>query len=102
MAASLCPDKGSQASVLASDHGRVRRVVAEVGASMMVGGNLLGQTRVLTTATSMEVSKGILGCDSLKHYPGGNYLSHQCKSYPDSTAGLIPGFCGKADPRIQR
>jgi len=34
------------------------RVVAEVGASMMVGGNIKGQTRVLTTATVMEVGKG--------------------------------------------
>ncbi|MCL6639702.1 MAG: ABC transporter permease, partial [Firmicutes bacterium] len=33
-------------------------VVSEVGASMMVGGNIQGQTRVLTTATVMEVSKG--------------------------------------------
>ncbi|MFZ5640058.1 MAG: ABC transporter permease [Bacillota bacterium] len=33
-------------------------VISEVGASMMVGGNVLGQTRVLTTATVMEVSKG--------------------------------------------
>jgi tungstate transport system permease protein len=36
-------------------------VVSEVGASIMVGGNLLGQTRVLTTATVMEVSKGEFG-----------------------------------------
>jgi tungstate transport system permease protein len=34
------------------------RSISEVGASMMVGGNILGQTRVLTTATMMEVSKG--------------------------------------------
>jgi tungstate transport system permease protein len=33
-------------------------VVSEVGASMMVGGNIKDQTRVLTTATVMEVSKG--------------------------------------------
>ncbi|MCX5779712.1 MAG: ABC transporter permease [Firmicutes bacterium] len=33
-------------------------VISEVGASMMVGGNIAGQTRVLTTATVMEVSKG--------------------------------------------
>ena len=33
-------------------------VISEVGASMMVGGNILGQTRVLTTATVMETSKG--------------------------------------------
>lgn len=33
-------------------------VVSEVGASIMVGGNIKGETRVLTTAISMEVSKG--------------------------------------------
>ncbi|MCX7780761.1 MAG: ABC transporter permease [Negativicutes bacterium] len=33
-------------------------VVSEVGASMMVGGNVKGETRVLTTATVMEVGKG--------------------------------------------
>lgn len=32
--------------------------VSEVGASMAVGGNIYGQTRVLTTATVLEVSKG--------------------------------------------
>jgi tungstate transport system permease protein len=36
-------------------------VVSEIGASMMVGGNILGQTRVLTTATVMETSKGNFG-----------------------------------------
>lgn len=33
-------------------------VISEVGASMMVGGNISGYSRVLTTATVMEVSKG--------------------------------------------
>ena len=33
-------------------------VISEVGASMMVGGNIPGQTRVLTTATVLETSKG--------------------------------------------
>lgn len=33
-------------------------IISEVGASMMVGGNILGQTRVLTTAIVMENSKG--------------------------------------------
>ena len=33
-------------------------VISEVGASQMVGGNIMGQTRVLTTATVMETSKG--------------------------------------------
>jgi tungstate transport system permease protein len=33
-------------------------VISEIGASMMVGGNIRGQTRVLTTATVMETAKG--------------------------------------------
>ena len=33
-------------------------VISEVGASMMVGGYLLGHTRVLTTATVLETGKG--------------------------------------------
>lgn len=33
-------------------------VVSEIGASQMVGGNIYGHTRVLTTAMVMEVSKG--------------------------------------------
>ena len=33
-------------------------VISEVGASMMVGGNIRGSTRVLTTATVLETSKG--------------------------------------------
>lgn len=33
-------------------------VISEVGASIMVGGNIKGQTRVLTTATVMESGKG--------------------------------------------
>jgi len=34
-------------------------VISEVGASMMVGGNLLNSTRVLTTAIVLETSKGL-------------------------------------------
>ncbi|MFN0070745.1 MAG: ABC transporter permease [Chloroflexota bacterium] len=33
-------------------------VISEVGAAIMVGGNIPGQTRVLTTATVLEVSRG--------------------------------------------
>ena len=33
-------------------------VISEVGAAMMVGGNIKGETRVLTTATVLEVSRG--------------------------------------------
>jgi tungstate transport system permease protein len=45
---------GLMAAVIAGFGG----VVSEVGASMMVGGNIKGETRVLTTATVMEVGKG--------------------------------------------
>lgn len=36
-------------------------VISEVGASMMVGGNLRGETRVLTTAIVLETSRGEFG-----------------------------------------
>jgi tungstate transport system permease protein len=36
-------------------------VISEVGASMMVGGNIRGQTRVLTTAIVLETGKGEFG-----------------------------------------
>ncbi len=35
--------------------------VSEVGAAIMVGGNIEGQTRVLTTAAVLETSKGNFG-----------------------------------------
>jgi tungstate transport system permease protein len=34
------------------------RAIAEVGASLMVGGNIVGQTRILTTAIALETSRG--------------------------------------------
>ena len=37
------------------------RAIAEVGAAQMVGGNIEGQTRVLTTATMLAVGKGAFG-----------------------------------------
>lgn len=36
-------------------------IISEVGAAMMVGGNIEGHTRVLTTAIVLEVSKGQFG-----------------------------------------
>ena len=33
-------------------------VISEIGASLMVGGNIRGYTRVLTTATAMETGRG--------------------------------------------
>ncbi len=37
------------------------RAIAEVGAAQMTGGNIESQTRVLTTATMLEVGKGEFG-----------------------------------------
>lgn len=37
------------------------RAIAEVGAAQMTGGNIEGQTRVLTTSTMLEVGKGEFG-----------------------------------------
>ena len=34
------------------------RAISEVGASLMVGGNILNSTRILTTAIKLETSKG--------------------------------------------
>lgn len=50
--------KEARFSLLAAIIAGFGAVVSEVGASMMVGGNVKGLTRVLTTATVMEVSKG--------------------------------------------
>ena len=36
------------------------RAIAEVGLSLMVGGNIRGYTRTITTAISLETSKGEL------------------------------------------
>ena len=37
------------------------RIISEVGAALMVGGNIQGHTRVLTTAIVLETSKGAFG-----------------------------------------
>jgi len=37
------------------------RAIAEVGAAQMTGGNIEGQTRVLTTATMLDVGRGDFG-----------------------------------------
>jgi tungstate transport system permease protein len=37
------------------------RIISEVGAALMVGGNIAGHTRVLTTAIVLETSKGEFG-----------------------------------------
>lgn len=48
----------SRLGILSSIIAGFGAVISEVGASMMVGGNIRGYTRVLTTATVLEVSKG--------------------------------------------
>jgi tungstate transport system permease protein len=48
----------SRLAIMAAIMAGLGRVLAEVGASMMVGGNIKGETRILTTAMVMEVSKG--------------------------------------------
>ena len=50
--------KEARFSLLAAVIAGFGAVVSEEGASMMVGGNVKGLSRVLTTATVMEVSKG--------------------------------------------
>ena len=45
---------GLMAAVIAA----LGRVLAEVGAVLMVGGNIAGYTRVMTTAIALETSKG--------------------------------------------
>ncbi|MBU8906032.1 ABC transporter permease [Desertibacillus haloalkaliphilus] len=50
--------KETKLAIFAAIMAGLGRVLAEVGAAMMVGGNLKGETRILTTAMVMEVSKG--------------------------------------------
>lgn len=50
--------KESRLPLLAAVMAGFGAIISEVGASMMVGGNITGQTRVLTTAIVMEVGKG--------------------------------------------
>jgi len=50
--------KEARLSLLAAVMAGFGGVISEVGASIMVGGNIKGYTRVLTTATVMETSRG--------------------------------------------
>ncbi|WP_251550055.1 ABC transporter permease [Neobacillus muris] len=50
--------KQSKVAIMAAIMAGFGRVIAEVGAAMMVGGNIQGDTRILTTTIVMEVSKG--------------------------------------------
>ena len=63
-------------------------VISEVGASMMVGGNIRGQTRVLTTAIVLETSKGEFGQRARAfHALAGSHLSNQSRADMDQQRG---------------
>ncbi|MDP2945238.1 MAG: ABC transporter permease [Atribacterota bacterium] len=53
--------KEARYAVLAAVITGFGRVIAEVGAAMMLGGNIKGSTRVMTTAIALEASKGEFG-----------------------------------------
>ena len=50
--------KQTKIAIVAAIMAGFGRVIAEVGAAQMVGGNIQGDTRILTTTIVMEVSKG--------------------------------------------
>jgi tungstate transport system permease protein len=50
--------KETKVAIFAAVIAGLGRILAEVGAAMMVGGNLRDETRILTTSIVMEVSKG--------------------------------------------
>lgn len=50
--------KEARLPLVAAGMAAAGRLIGEVGAAMMVGGNIQGQTRVLTTAMVMEVRQG--------------------------------------------
>ena len=50
--------QAARAQVLVAVAAGFGRAIAEVGASLMVGGNIVGQTRILTTAIALETGKG--------------------------------------------
>lgn len=53
--------KEARLSLLAALMAGFGSVISEVGAAMMVGGNISGQTRVLTTAIVLDVGRGEFG-----------------------------------------
>jgi tungstate transport system permease protein len=50
--------RASFAQVLVAVAAGFGRAIAEVGASLMVGGNIVGQTRIFTTAIALEAGRG--------------------------------------------
>lgn len=65
------------------------RVIAEVGAAMMLGGNIKGSTRTMTTAIALETNKGefglaiALGLILLCTAFGANILFHRLQGFSD-------------------
>ena len=50
--------RAALAQVLVAVAAGFGRAISEVGASLMVGGNIIGQTRILTTAIALESGRG--------------------------------------------
>ena len=50
--------RATLAQVLVAVAAGFGRAISEVGASLMVGGNIVGQTRILTTAIALDSSRG--------------------------------------------
>jgi tungstate transport system permease protein len=50
--------RAARAQVLVAVAAGFGRAISEVGASLMVGGNIVGQTRILTTAIALESGRG--------------------------------------------
>jgi tungstate transport system permease protein len=50
--------RAARAPVLVAVAAGFGRAISEVGASLMVGGNIVGQTRILTTAIALESGRG--------------------------------------------
>ncbi len=50
-------------SIIAAVVAGFGRVIAEVGSAMMLGGNIRGSTRTMTTAIALETSKGEFGSE---------------------------------------
>src|SRR3981081_4659518 len=50
--------RGALAQVVVAVAAGFGRAISEVGASVMVGGNIVGQTRILTTAIALDSGRG--------------------------------------------
>ncbi len=50
--------RSARAQLLVAVAAAFGRAISEVGASQIVGGNIIGQTRILTTAIALETGKG--------------------------------------------